>query len=328
VRRFFSGWPRTLWPTRDGWWCLGAALGLGFAAINTGNNLLYLLVSMLLGLVVVSGFLSEQSIRGLRVEPIEPGELFAGRPALLAARVVNRKRWRTSYSVTIEALDGSHRTYLPRLEAGGERLVTWQATAAARGRRRFPAFRIVTRFPFGLFVKAGQARPDVAMLVYPAIAPISDAERRALEGAGPSAVRRRGRGHELYSLRDYRPGDDPRLIHWRSSAKSGSLIVREREAEDAQDTRILLEGTGTRDAERLERGLSEAASLVVQLLRGGARVDLRGRGVHVPLDGGPAQRRRILTALALYDARAAALAPALPRGAPERRVREIAVGLD
>src|SRR5206468_3589061 len=48
-------WPRrTLWPTRDGWWCLGAALGLGFAAINTGNNLFYLLVSMLLGLIIRS----------------------------------------------------------------------------------------------------------------------------------------------------------------------------------------------------------------------------------------------------------------------------------
>src|SRR3989442_3032730 len=112
-RRFGWWWPRRrLWPTRDGWWCLGAALGLGFAAINTGNNLLYLLVSMLLGLVVVSGILSEQSIRGLRVEPLPPGELFAGRPALLAARILNRKRSRTSYSVTLEVADGGHRTHL------------------------------------------------------------------------------------------------------------------------------------------------------------------------------------------------------------------------
>ena len=50
---------RTITPTRDGWWCLLVAVGLGVAAINTGNNLLYLLVSALLALIVVSGILSE-----------------------------------------------------------------------------------------------------------------------------------------------------------------------------------------------------------------------------------------------------------------------------
>src|SRR5439155_741969 len=105
-------------------------------------NLLYLLVSMLLGLVVVSGILSEQSIRGLRVEPLPTGELFAGRPALLAARILNRKRWRTSYSVTLEVADGGHRTHLPRLEAGRGRARRGAARARPRqGRlaRRAPA---------------------------------------------------------------------------------------------------------------------------------------------------------------------------------------------
>src|SRR5213592_2126686 len=130
-------WPRrTLWPARDGWWCLGAALGLGFAAINTGNNLLYLLVSMLLGLIIVSGVLSEQSIRRVRVEPVLPDELFAGRLALFGARVVNRKRWWPSYSISVEVLGVGQRAYLAKLEAGGERLITWQETPPARGRRR------------------------------------------------------------------------------------------------------------------------------------------------------------------------------------------------
>ena len=70
MRLWPGRWPElrprhTLRPTRDGWWCLGTAVGLGIAAINTGNNLLYLLVSMLLGLIVVSGLLSEQTLRGL-----------------------------------------------------------------------------------------------------------------------------------------------------------------------------------------------------------------------------------------------------------------------
>ena len=215
-RRFgwWRSWPRrTLWPTRDGWWCLGAALGLGFAAINTGNNLFYLLVSMLLGLIIVSGVLSEQSIRRVRVEAILPHELFAGQAALLVARVVNRKRWRTSYSITVEVLGGDHSAYLARLEAGGERLVTWSETPRARGPWRLAGFKVATRFPFGLFVKAAQLPPSAEALVYPAVRPLSPDRRRELAGTGVAPAPRRGRGHGLHDLREYRFGDDPRLIH-------------------------------------------------------------------------------------------------------------------
>src|SRR2546422_89066 len=182
---WWLAWPRrTLWPTRGGWWCLGAALGLGFAALNTGNNLFYLLVSMLLGLIIVSGVLSEQSIRRGRVEPALPAELFAGQAALVAARVVNRKRWRTSYSITVEVLGGGHRAYLAKLEGGGARLVTWQETPRARGRWRVAGFKVATRFPFGLFVKAAQLPPSAEGLVYPAVGPISADRRRELARTG------------------------------------------------------------------------------------------------------------------------------------------------
>ena len=92
---------RTIWPTRDGWWTLFAAMGLGVAAVNTGNNLLYLLSSMLLALVVVSGILSEAVIRRLRLAAVLPEEIHAGRPALLGATVTSLKRWVPSYSIKI-----------------------------------------------------------------------------------------------------------------------------------------------------------------------------------------------------------------------------------
>jgi uncharacterized protein (DUF58 family) len=323
-RRFgwSPSWPhRTLWPTRDGWWCLGAALGLGFAAINTGNNLLYLLVSMLLGLIIVSGVLSEQSIRRVHVEPVQPDELFAGQLAFFGARVLNRKRWRASYSITVEVSGGAHRAYLARLEPGGERLITWQETPRARGRWPLAGFKVATRFPFGLFVKGGQLAAGAEVLVYPAVVPISGDRRRELDGAGGSPAPRRGRGHGLHNLREYRFGDDPRLIHWRSSAKSATLMVRELEADSVLDTRLVLEGTGMSDPDRLERGLAEAASLAVHLLERGASVELVGAGVHVALGSGPGQRTRILTALAIYDpAATAGPAPAARLGLREIRV--------
>jgi uncharacterized protein (DUF58 family) len=312
---------RTIRPTRDGWWCLGAAVGLGLAAVNTGNNLLYLMASLLLALIVVSGILSEQSMRRLRVRPVMPEEIYATRPVQLGARVLNRKRWLPSYSVALEA--GAHRLYIDRLGAGAERLVTWEATFTTRGRHRLPGVRVLTRFPFGLFLKAGRVALDAEVVVFPAVRPLDEAWRRRLVTSGVRSLHRRGRGHDLYSLREYRLGDDQRLIHWRSSAKAGALIVRELEAETANNTRIVLVGDGTRDAARLEAALAEAASLAVHVLGTGAAVEVTGPGIHVPLARGRAHQRRLLTALALYDP----VRTAMPVGRRTSGVSEIEVAL-
>ncbi|OGK81507.1 MAG: hypothetical protein A2X52_10375 [Candidatus Rokubacteria bacterium GWC2_70_16] len=323
---------RTIWPTRDGWWCLFSAMGLGVAAINTGNNLLYLLSSMLLGLVVVSGVLSEAVMRGLRLTAILPEEFHAGRPALVGATVANRKRRIPSYSISIEALGrgGPGRVvYLPRLPAGDERVVTWEVTLATRGRHRLPGVRVTTLFPFGVFLKAGQVILQAEVLVYPALAPVPAHLLRRIGGSGPAQTRRRGRGSDLHNLRDYRPGDDPRLIHWRSSAKTQALTVRELEAETSTDTRIVLDGTGAGDPARLEAGLSEAASLACHLLRAGAMVELTGPGLLVPLARGRGQERRILTALALYEPRPLGAGPGLASVAAREgaMLREIRIGI-
>lgn len=317
---------RTIWPTRDGWWCLFVVVGLGVAAINTGNNLLYLLVSLLLGVIIVSGVLSEQCLRGLALSPVEPEEVYAGRPALFGAALANRKRWLASYSVTVEVLDAGaapRMLYVPRLEAGGKRLLAWEQTFPRRGRRCTAGLRITTRFPFGLFLKAGRPLLASEVLVYPAVRPLSPELLRELGAAGETAARRRGHGTDLYNLRGYRVGDDPRMIHWRSSAKTQGLVVRELEAETTEDARIVLVGGARAAAEALEAGLSEAASVAAHLLRAGVGVELAGPGVLVPLGRGRGQLRRVLTALALYDPAASAAAPAPAAGAraPIREVR-------
>jgi uncharacterized protein (DUF58 family) len=330
---------RTIKPTRDGWWCLLVAVGLGVAAINTGNNLLYLLVSALLALIVVSGILSEQSMRGLDLTGVAPDEIYAGQPALLGAKIANRKGWFTSYSVTVELLAAEARAlestsrfiYVRRIEAGRERLATWEETLPHRGRHRLTGVRITTRFPFGLFVKA--ARPALAdeVVVFPAVRPISAESLRRLGESGEASARRRGRGNDLYNLRGYRAGDDPRFIHWRSSAKAEGLMVRELEADTSQNTRLVLVGRGRRGQETLERGLSEAASLAVALVRAGAGVELAGPDCAVPLGHGRAHLRRMLTALALYDTETPRAPAAPPSGAEalrsHRPLREIRIAL-
>ena len=330
MRRFLSP-PRTLRPTREGWWCLLSAIGVGFAAVSTGNNLLYLLEAMLLGLIVVSGLLSEMSMRGLRLALRVPDEVFAGRPALFAVVVVNGKRRLPSYSLALAAPGhGEIVRYLARLRAGEERLIAWETMFPSRGRKRLPAIRVTTRFPFGLFAKSAPVAVDAEVIVYPALRSVPSETWRRAQGNVATSSRRAGRGHGLRNLRDYRAGDDPRLIHWRLSAKRRVLVVRELEEETAPDARIVLVGEGTRDIERRERALSEAASLARTLLRAGAGVGLGGPGVDISVARGRDQERRLLGALALYeplDAVASSSSPAL-EWRPRSSEREIRFHLD
>ena len=306
---------RTIWPTREGWWCLAVTVGLGLTAMNTGNNLLYLLEAMVLALIIVSGVLSEQCVRGVRVTPLVPDDIHAGSPCTVGARVRNTKRRRASLSIVLERPgDGARLAYLARLGPSEERLAVWDETLPRRGRHRVGSVRVTTRFPFGLFLKASRPTDAVDVLVYPRRIPAPPALLRQASGLGTAPARRRGRGHDLHDLRAYHSGDDPRLIHWRVTARTGTITVRELEAETAQDACLVLRGDGARDPDRLEEALAEAAAVAALLLGRAARVGLVGPGIDVPLGHGPAQVRRILTALALYEPGRGKL-PRVPDGA-------------
>ncbi len=305
LRRLFRP-PRSIRPTREGWWFLFATLGLGFAAINTGNNLLYLLLSTLLGTIVVSGILSEQSLRRLRLFRATSREIFAGSPAAVGCLLANGKHLLPSYSLAVEIpvrTGGPPRVfYVPKLDAGQQRLHSWEETFPRRGRHRLPPVRVTTRFPFSLFLKATHPVVLEEFLVFPRLHPLSPDDLRALGGWGGEREPRPGRGTDLYNLREYRWGDDPRLIHWKSTAKSGAVMVRELEAEAALRVRLVLEDPPPGlDDERLEADISWVASLAAYLVDEGCQVELTGAGLSVPLGGGPAQLRRILEALALYE---------------------------
>ena len=323
IKRLIAYWRprRTIRPTREGWWCIAVAVGLGVTAMNTGNNLLYLLESMVLALITVSGVLSEQSVRGVRLATQPPDEIYAGAPCTITARIRNTKVKRPSFSVTLERpRTGDRLAYVVRLGAGEERLVTWQETLPRRGRQQLAGVRIATRFPFGLFVKASRPIGADDVLVYPRRVPPPPALMQQANGLGSAPARKRGRGHDLHDLRTYRSGDDPRMIHWRVTARTGSLTVRELEAETAQDAYVVLRGDGRVPGERLEQALSEAAAVAATLLRRGARVGLLGPSIDVPLGQGPGHERRVLTALALYE-------PGGPAVTPPAHARSIVVDL-
>ncbi len=311
--------PRRLSFTREGRWFVFLSIAIGIAAINTGNNLLYLLLSWLLSFIIASGVLSEVTMRGLGVTRRAPPQVFAGQPFLMEIAVENQKAGTASYSIEIEdLLDGrplDKKCYFLKIPPGRTQRTSYRHTFTRRGLYRFDGFRIATRFPFTLFRKSRDVESASEVLVFPRIATMSrPPPRPRTVGVGASA--RLGRRGEFFGLREWRDGDDRRDIHWRSTARSGRVMVRELQDElerqvtiavdnalPAQVVRALAAGDRLREdapiADALERAISTAASLAATYLEAGWAVGLAARGARVPLAVGKPQLTRILRELAL-----------------------------
>ncbi|HYR46430.1 MAG TPA: DUF58 domain-containing protein [Thermoanaerobaculia bacterium] len=298
--------------------CLVVAIG----ATNTGNNGLYLVLAAMLSAMVVSGMVSRRNVRGVscRIEPV--GEVVATRPALLKVRLENHLRVATAQALFFlhEGLPGP--LWIDPLKPGESREILIEGVFPRRGVVREADAGLLSRFPLGLFRKYRHATLARELVVYPLpqasrvpLVPPEDAR------GGRPHPRRRGGGSDIRTLRDFVPGDDPRDLHWKQSARMRHWIVREREAE--RDRAVLLAvDNGLADLSdpaallALEERISRCAAQALLLLSRGAEVGFEARGVRVPPAPGRAQRSRILEALARLEAIALAGAP--PFGALRR----------
>jgi uncharacterized protein (DUF58 family) len=202
------------------------------------------------------------------------------------------------------------RCYFLKLPAGRLQETAYRNTMAKRGRYRLSGFRLATKFPFGLVPRTRAVADADELYVYPALIPAPEALLRGLPAhLAPGRSSTPSRQGEFRGLRAYREGDDPRDIHWRSSARRGMTLVREKEDEQAREATVILDNgpEAAADEAAFERAVSEAAGLCVDLLQRGYRVGLATRGGHVPGDVGPAQARRLLRALALLGSEAGPL---------------------
>ncbi|MGH7208978.1 MAG: DUF58 domain-containing protein [Nitrospiraceae bacterium] len=236
---------RSLSLTSEGTRFVLLSLAVGIAAINTGNNLLYLLLAMMLSLIVMSGILSEQCLKQLRIRRRVPEHVFANCPTTAALSITNRKPRLPTFSLRVMdvvagvALDrGIHLLHLAPLAAT---LRSYPLLITRRGRYRIEGIKVLTPFPFGLFMKAATLPLEADLVVYPEVKPLPEVLVQELTALGHDmATPRRGQGTALYNLRRYQPGDDSRTIHWKTSARQARLMVRETEAEDQRHVTIAL----------------------------------------------------------------------------------------
>mgnify|MGYP000878037875 CR=1 FL=1 len=280
--------PRRLRFTREGKIFVGVTIGVGFAAVNTGNNLLYLVLGLLLSLVILSGVLSEIALRGLEFRRRLPRRAYAGTASLIEIEVYNRKRYAPSYSIEVEDRIEGRRTdkrcYFLKVSAGARQTAAYRRIAPVRGVEKYLSLRVATRFPFGLFEKWREIDMTEEQLVYPQ--PLRTRAQLPPTMTSGDLVTREERGQgEVDGVRELVEGDPLRDIHWPKTAALDKVIARERRREGARAVRIDVankpgEGGGVKDAlVRIEDDIRRAAWTAMQALRDGAVVHVTAEAV-------------------------------------------------
>ncbi|MBJ6762915.1 DUF58 domain-containing protein [Myxococcaceae bacterium JPH2] len=290
--------PRTLRVTRTGRTYLVVTFGVGLGALNTGNNLLYLLLGMLLSMVVVSGVLSERCIGDLSVRRVGADAAFAGEPFAFRWAVSRKKGhgFALTLSESEAPLTGEGR--VGHLPPGTEAIVRADLGAPRRGPVRLTGVRVTTTWPLGLFAKTRVLPVEGLLLVYPRRSfACREPVTSELGPAGESGNPRRNDGTgDVAGLRELAPSEDARRVHWLKSASQGKLLKVEREREERRTYQLSVEaGLG---GDTLDRRCEEVAAQAHRLLADGHEVGLDAPGATLRSATGTAQEKRILQTLA------------------------------
>ncbi len=306
---------------------------IGIAALNTGNNLLYVIVAAMLAAILVSGLASAVVLRDLELDVRLPEQVFAGRPAMGRIVIRNRRRWLASFSISVVPLktgkasgkwrwvpatfgfpprrppakqwmrlpdrqlrrvvDGAavpgiftDSAYFPYIPAGAELAAEMELSFPRRGRYQQNSFGLATRFPFAFLTKTRRVPLLREILVYPPVEETDEVFEMLPLITGEFETFARGRGDDLYRIREYMPEDSARHVDWKATAKSGSLKVREFSREDERKLRLVFDNPrpGTVSAGVYENAVTLAASLGWHFVEGDTEVAFVAQGCEAGVD--------------------------------------------
>jgi uncharacterized protein (DUF58 family) len=251
---------------------------------TTQSNPLMLVFALLAGPFIVNGGITFRMLRGLTVQRSVPRRVMAGEPFSVEVRLTNPKRWVSAWLMTVCDRVDNGREYLnpeilfARVRGRSTETGRYQLRLSQRGRYDCGPLQVNSRFPLGLVERGLVLAARDEILVYPRIGRLSTGWRRRLQSATQlvsHAQARVGSFHDdFHRIREYRPGDEPRSIHWRTTARRNELMVREfRESRD-RHLILLLDAwvpprPTTADLQRVEFTISLAATIALdQILHG------------------------------------------------------------
>jgi uncharacterized protein (DUF58 family) len=240
--------------TREGAFYLVIIGLIAVAALNTGNNLLFIILASQLAAILVSGVLSQVGLSQLELDFVLPDHIFAKQPMISRLTISNLKLIFPSFSVTVAARDAGRKrkknlgtvppqildapVYVPYIPHHSSVTQHVEITFPRRGRYTQEGFRVSSKFPFGFLRKAHEVPTKQEILVLPNIQPTEEFYEILPLIGGEVDSYYKGRGHDLYAIRGYQEGDSARHVDWKATAKAQSVKVREFTRED--ERRLLL----------------------------------------------------------------------------------------
>jgi uncharacterized protein (DUF58 family) len=337
---------------REGWFYLLIVVIVLGGAMLKEVNLLLILAGMLLGPVLLNWQAVKVNLRGLSIVRKLPPTLCAGDVLSVGVHLTNLRRRMGCWAVVVEEQiqrigGGNHESsrraqairpavFFPCVPAAQTRKGAYRGQLVQRGRYQIGPLRLSTQFPFGLFsrtITVGQAE---TVLVLPRLGRLTHswaARRRAAFAGADRRDRRPGPEGDFYGVREWRGGDGQRLVHWRSSARLGKLVVRQLEQPRNRDVTVVLdlwqpERPMDRHVENVELAVSFAATVLADLCRkGGSNVHLAVHNAAPECFGGPASAmllQGLIERLATVESRLDDCLPALL----EHAMRRVAAGAE
>ncbi len=246
MRQIMPGSMRRTRLTLIGWILVFVAMGIGSAAYNASSNILFMTLSLVLSSLVLSGMLSLINFRKLEWELSPPRHLRAGEPSVLEVKLYNGKQVLPAmclhFNVEAEGAGDANLYLHSGLPPGESCQLEWNFVPQRRGLCELTLSGAESQFPFGFLSRRVGSANSKAVLVWPARLDYSF-EPPAGGTRFPSGVARRnpGAGSDLLNLRPYQRGDAPRLIHWKASARTGKLVVRQLAQESESGFNLLVD---------------------------------------------------------------------------------------
>ncbi|MGO9642108.1 MAG: DUF58 domain-containing protein [Candidatus Acidiferrales bacterium] len=297
--------------TRTGAIYIGGVMVVALAALNTGNNLLFMVLACLLAGILISGVASQTVLSGVDLHLELPEHIFAGQPVLALAELRNHKFWLPSFSLSIVGEEPATRKqsrvkekkdpaapaailtqpvffpYVPRADSVEQSV---ELSFPRRGVYKQEALGLRTGFPFGFLRKTRRVSSDLEIIVYPSVKPAGEFYELLPLVSGELESFLRGRGNDLYAIRDYHPTDSARHVDWKATAKTGALQVREFAREDERRLLIALDPEvdfahfpdPAELAERFERAVGVCASLAWHFYEFNSVLEFRTIGTTLP----------------------------------------------
>jgi uncharacterized protein (DUF58 family) len=307
--------------TREGVVYLLIITVIAVAALNTGNNLLFIILASLLAGILVSGILSQIVLSQLELDFVLPDHVFAEQPMISRVTVRNLKWVLPSFSVTVStrAPDKKKRqgsppparqildapVYLPYIPHRASVTQHVELTFPRRGRYTQDGFRVSTKFPFGFLRKAHEITSRQEILVLPNVQPTEEFYEILPLIGGELESFLKGRGHDLYAIRDYQESDTARHVDWKASAKAQQLKVREFTREDERRLVLVFDPHLPRADEKtlaqFEKAVTFCACLAWHFYEIDAQMQFLSNGFEAPMSPSAEIIYSVLEALALIE---------------------------